>query len=371
MERLIRLTPAAIFALLASCNASIGGDLNRGELLHSLALSSARALSERDARAELAEAIRRPDAREGAIRLSEIVSGRLLGGGTVEQLRARLAADGQDFAGLVSAFPQDVDIYIPVRAQREAFTADKEVIVAVVDDERMLNEDDLSDLEAYDAEGNRIFLSASRIPDVTVVVVAPSEHSGEAFGGAEGIVDAAAFAAPAPAPAKTERIQVAASTAQEACNGRAHEDGDAHILQDFMVRDAHEPWFSGDPEIELLMAFPQGQQARFGLNGGAIDVNEENRVYPVGLPLYRWDRRIFAQDILYRIVERDPGFSTDIKVKATVPLPYGVGFADVEFVTTVSNADDDLGIQFVRFEDPCGALYSTGDADFNLFFSPE
>jgi hypothetical protein len=369
MERLIRLTPAAIFALLASCNGSIAGDPNRGELLHSLALSSARALSDPAARAELAEAVRRPDAREGVIRLSEIVSGQLFGGGSVEQLRGRLASDGQDFAGLISAFPKDVDVYIPVKAQREAFTADKEVIVAVVDDERMLDEDDLSDLVAYDADGNRLFLSASRIPDVTVVVVAPSEHSGEAFGGAEGIVDTAAFAAPA--PAKTERIQVAASSAQEACNGRAHEDGDAHILQDFMVRDAHEPWFSGDPEIELLMAFPQGQQARFGLNGGSIDVNEENRVYPVGLPLYRWDRRIFAQDILYRIVERDPGFSTDIKVKATVPLPYGVGFVDVEFVTTVSNADDDLGIQFVRFEDPCGALYSTGDADFNLFYSPE
>lgn len=362
--RLPLLASALVFSV-ASCDASIGGDANRGEMLHSLALSTARSLDDAEVRAELRAAFSRPGVAEGKIKLSEVTHGAsLVGSASLNKFRASLLAQEQDLVGLVAAFPEDVDIYIPAEAQRGSFNEDSEVIAVAVTEDRLLNEDDDSDLDAYDTKGNRLSISAKAPPQEIAVVVAPSETSGPGEGLVESPID---FVFEAPAPSEDELLRDAAS----ACTGRAHEDGDAQIMQDIMVRNVHEPWFLGSPEIYLLMAFPQGMQARFGFDGGNIDVNTANQLYPVGLPLYRWDRNLFAQDILFRFIEADGGWKMDINVKATVPLPYGVGMADVNFVTTLQNMDDDLGIQFVRFDDPCGALYSTGTVDWRLYYSPE
>lgn len=371
MRRVVlHLAPALGFTLLASCQASIGGDPDRGELLNALASSSARAFADPAVREELFAAFLRPEVREGKLHLSEIVAGGDLAGSIrLDNLRASLVTEGADFPALLSAFPEDIEMYIPIPEQRASFTPDKEVIFVVADPE--LEESD-ADLEAYDMDGNKLFLPRDVLPSVTAIVVTPAEPKGQS-----GLVAEPLRWVPEPGDEDgprydlTVRSVATPRSAAEACNGREHQDGDAHILADFMIRNTHEPWFFGAPEIQLLMAFPQELQARFELDGGEFDVNEPNQIYTVERPLFRWDRSLFAQDILFRVIEKDGGFSMDIDVKATVPLPYGVGFADVNFKTTIQNMDDDMGIQFVRFDDPCGALYSTGSADWHLYYSPE
>jgi hypothetical protein len=355
------LPAAALFALLA-CQAQIGGDPNRGDLLHSLAAASAKAFASPEVREEFASAIRRQDVAEGKIRLSEIASGGSFDGLVpLDALRASLTADGQDFPALLSAFPEDVELYIPIPEQRAAFTAGDEVVFVPADPEL---EDEDADLEAYDEEGQRLFLPRAPLPEVTVIAVAAAERAPQA-----GLAEELDFSPKAP-PLAEQRIEVGPSALPSACNGRAHVDGDAEVLQDFMIRNAREFWLFGAPEIVIKMAFPNGEQGTFSLNGGVIDVNDVNRIYPVELPLFRWDRDIFAQDVLFRVVETDGGFSADLVVTANVALPGGIGSANVDFRTTIQNLDDDMGIQFVRFDDPCGSLYSTGEADWHLYFRP-
>lgn len=130
-----------------------------------LAARLAVALEDRALRAELAQRFSDSRAPEGKLQFQTLARA------DNNRLLARLAATGSSsvrdlLADLDAA--RELELYLPVPSQRAAWHGDAKFLVATL-------EDDGERPVAFDAEGHRTFLSATRPPDVPVIALVPQE----------------------------------------------------------------------------------------------------------------------------------------------------------------------------------------------------
>ncbi|THF86475.1 DUF3103 family protein [Deinococcus sp. KSM4-11] len=192
--------------------------------------------------------------------------------------------------------------------------------------------DEFAPVTAYDAQGGRHVLDAHTLPTEPVVVVGVNERL-DAQGNVMKPIDASASSVPP-------------TLSAQACDSWEH-------LTSVYVRDDHEPWIRGDPEIYVQL----GSNSHDGLYQGSLpDVNDENKWYYPNRDLIRWSTTSLGSWMMYLWYERDGGSS--------ITLTFG---ADVKGVNgsvayTVADGDDQMGHATLAFVDRLKSFaLDTGD----------
>ncbi|WP_157445111.1 DUF3103 family protein [Deinococcus actinosclerus] len=186
--------------------------------------------------------------------------------------------------------------------------------------------DEFAPVVAFDAQGRRHTLDARTPPTQPVVVVGVAERVDE-----QGRVMVPA-ATRAGATAVTDP---AASVGAQACDSWER-------LISLYVRDDHEPWTRGDPEIYVQL----GSNSRDGLYVGSLpDVNGENKWYEPRRDLVRWSSTTMGNWMMYLWYERDGGGSLTLTIGADVKGVNG----SVSY--TVADGDDQMGHATLAFGD--------------------
>ncbi|GGL15230.1 DUF3103 family protein [Deinococcus radiotolerans] len=186
--------------------------------------------------------------------------------------------------------------------------------------------DEFAPVVAFDAQGRRHVLDGRTPPSQPVVVV----------GVAERVDDQGNVMIPA-------ATQAGAATLSEPGAGIGAQACDSwERLISLYVRDDHEPWSRGDPEIYVQL----GSNSHDGLYLGSLtDVNDENKWYTPNRDLIRWTSATMGNWMMYLWYERDGGSS--------ITLTFG---ADVKGVNgsvsyTVADGDDQMGHATLAFGD--------------------
>lgn len=123
------------------------------------------------------------------------------------------------------------------------------------------------------------------------------------------------------------------------------------------IRDDHEGWFNGDPEIYIMCAFSNaGTGAGLNFRVNLPHVNRERATYYIDSRLVR-HYTTYGDPMLCGVYEQD----------STILQSFTLGFKGLSFRFDFGNQNDDfLGSQIVNYWDPNGMRYDTGDALFTI-----
>lgn len=211
-------------------------------------------------------------------------------------------------------------------------------------------DEDLREVEAFDAVGRRYLLDAWTEPGFPVVVVGLNERTDR-----NGYL-LSEFVRPAPGDVAGEFAPLASSVVPKiACTATTHSYGAQEFLNEIKINNDHEPWTSGSPEIYATYSFPDLQ----GLRGQYFmtNVDNEGQWYSISGPLFYW-HSYYGNTFAMGIMEQDGSdFGT-----------LGFSFGGLSYTLNIHNGDDSLGVAVVSFLDPNCGSYSTGDADFKMAF---
>ncbi|GHF40971.1 hypothetical protein HNQ07_001535 [Deinococcus metalli] len=260
-----------------------------------------------------------------------------LGGGTVESLLASGPGETLHPLGTVTGSVRNLQVAV----RGPAWDAATHVPLVAVAPQ---GGDEFAPVVAYDAQGGRHVLDGRTAPSEAVVVVGVNERV-DAQGHVMIPIDVHAGAAP-PSPVPSGTVPSSPGLSAQACDSWER-------LSSLYVRDDHEPWVRGDPEIYVQL----GSNSRDGLYVGSLpDVNDENRWYTPNRDLIRWSSTTLGSWMMYLWYERDGGSS--------VTLTFG---ADVRGVNgsvsyTVADGDDQMGHAALAFGDRLSTFaLDTGD----------
>ncbi|MBW8878885.1 MAG: DUF3103 family protein [Acidobacteria bacterium] len=212
-------------------------------------------------------------------------------------LAGREAAFG-DLDSYASALPQ-LQISIPVGFKDWDAESTVPLVAFVPAD---VDDDDLREVEAFDATGRRYLIDAQTEPSFPVVVVGLNErtdrngylrpefaqpHSMDRTAAAKMIVqDPSDPSDPGGDVPSEPASPVYTPAAPNVCDPRAHAAGDHEFLHEIKINNDHEPWFKGSPEIYATYSFVdnQGIRGQFFMS----NVDDEGRWYSINGPLFYW-----------------------------------------------------------------------------------
>src|SRR3954447_20915036 len=282
--------------------------------------------------------------------------------GKVETVQKRSGggAAAIDLDALAAALPQ-LQISIPVGFKTwDPATTAPLVAFAPTD----VNDDDLQEVEAYDAAGHLHRLDAKTAPDFPVVVVGLNERTDKnGYLRPEfvrpSVPERAAEKTVAPADDPDGDVSyeptspVYSVAPSGACNARIHGYGDQELLYQIKINNNHEPWIKGSPEIYATYSFVDNVGVRGQFNMSAVD--NEGQWYTINGPLFYW-QSYYGITFIMAVYEQD---GSDL---GTFTVNYG-GF---NYTLQIHDGDDSLGSTPVSFNDPNCGYYSTGDSEFYL-----
>jgi endonuclease/exonuclease/phosphatase family metal-dependent hydrolase len=161
------------------------------------------------------------------------------------------------------------DLYFPVREHREQWQGGKDLIVAPVP---VRVEDDLEEITGFTLSGEEVSLSADRIPQRPVLVIAAEEHLTH----------------------ETRPIETREQPPEEPEEGEPEPDERHSSLGIPWVKlwDDHEGWFQGEPELHLQMWEGSWRSPSHAQNWPLHEVDDEETWYSLGDhgPIYwYWD----------------------------------------------------------------------------------
>jgi len=162
------------------------------------------------------------------------------------------------------------DLYFPVREHREQWQGGKDLIVAPVP---VRVEDDLEEITGFTLSGEEVSLSADRIPQRPVLVIAAEEHLTH----------------------ETRPIETREQPPEEPEEGEPEPDERHSSLGIPWVKlwDDHEGWFQGEPELHLQMWEGSWRSPSHAQSWPLHEVDDEETWYSLGDhgPIYwYWDR---------------------------------------------------------------------------------
>lgn len=227
------------------------------------------------------------------------------------------------------------------------------------------DDNDLSEVEAYDAAGRRHLLDAQVAPEFPVVVVGLNErtdsngylrpefvHPSSRNRVVEKFVEDPAD--PGGDVVYEQNSPTLSIVPSNVCDARTHAYGDQEIMYQVKINNDHEPWVKGSPEIYATYAFPNGQA---GVRGQFFmsNVDNEGQWYTINGPLFYWHStygNVFAMAF----------YEQDGSNWGTVNLTLG----SFSYTLAITDGDDPMGATVVNFLDPICGSYSTGDAEFKM-----
>lgn len=216
-----------------------------------------------------------------------------------------------------------------------------------------LDDDELIEVPAFDAQGRLHMLDARVEPTMPVVVVSLNERIDDL-----GFVSAFQEALPCDPTTAIDTCDdggggggggtIGGGTS--ICDPRTHSSGDKEILYQIKVNNDHEPWTRGDPEIYASYAFAgtSGVRGRFNMS----NVDDEGSWYTINGHLFYW-QSFYGNVFVNAIWESDGG--------GTASASYT--FFGINFSVSIEDSDDELGASPISFSDPNCGYYSTGDAE--------
>jgi hypothetical protein len=251
-----------------------------------------------------------------------------------------------------SAYPQ-LQISIPVGFQN---WNDEEHVPLVAFTPTDVNDQDVREIEAFDAAGHRYLLDARTEPGFPVVVVGLNERTDRNGYLLNEFVQPKSrdraidgLIAPGEAPPLTSLF-----TSSHDCGGAdVHSYGEQELLLEIKINDDGDGWPWSDPEIYAAYSFADNA----GIRGQhtLADVNVAGRWYPIEGALFYWQRS-YGDTFVMSIWEHDGG--------AQATFTYSIGGRS--FSVQIENDDDSLGAAPVNFLDPNCGYYNTGGAEFKL-----
>ncbi len=258
-----------------------------------------------------------------------------------------LAYDTEDkISAAVKGQDTGVNIYFPVDEHRQNWRGEAELLVAF---DPIGDEDEISTIVAYSvATGERVVLDPNVAPAVPTLVIAQDEHIKH---------DASAPLEESLRP-RTEEKSPSDFTTKAA--------GQFYLgIPQVNMRNDHEPWYRGDPEIYVLV----GQSYKTSPIESIIhlpNVNDEDKWYYLGdgpgSPLYFFFTEADYSDLSYfHFMESDGGG----KFTISASVEYKGAKVGLEYV--VEDGDDNLGKRYIhKSQVPLYGylLQSTGDMEF-------
>ncbi|GMA15429.1 DUF3103 family protein (plasmid) [Deinococcus metallilatus] len=188
--------------------------------------------------------------------------------------------------------------------------------------------DEFAPVTAYDAAGQVHTLDARQVPSQPVVVVGVNERTDEQGNLIAGLVSPGS------------------ALGTQSCDNKER-------LKSVYVRDKHEPWVRGDPEIYVKLGSNKIDNV---YTGSLINVNDTNRWYDIGRDLVTWSSTSVGNWMMYFWYERDGGSSITVTLNGEYK---GVG-GSVSF--HIADGDDRMGNALVGFgERQTTSTLDTGD----------
>jgi hypothetical protein len=231
-----------------------------------------------------------------------------------------------------------------------------------------VDDNDLKEIEAFDANGRRHLLDAQIEPDFPVVIIGLNERTDrngylrrEFVQSRSGSTDietmTLAFTEDPSDPGGDVPYEPPpppySAPPPSGCDARTHAYGDQEFLHQVKINNDHEPWVKGSPEIYATYGFVdnQGIRGQFFLS----NVDAEGSWYSINGPLFYW-QSYYGNTFAMAIWEQDgSNYGT-----------FTYNFGGLNYTLQIHDGDDSLGATAVSFLDPVCGSYSTGDAEFKL-----
>jgi hypothetical protein len=137
------------------------------------------------------------------------------------------------------------------------------------------------------------------------------------------------------------------------CDARTHNYGDKEILYQIKINNDHEPWVKGSPEIYAAYSSVDSQGIRGQYHMSNVD--NEGSWYTVNGHLYYWQSH-YGNTFAVAIWEKDgSNYGT-----------FSYSYSGFSYSVPINDGDDQLGSNPVSFFDPICGYYSTGDAEYKM-----
>jgi Protein of unknown function (DUF3103) len=338
--------------MLAACNSSPQAPVQSGDgqidsNLDQMARIFAQSMSDASLREAIkGAAIKRFDG-DTEVLYKDLAAQQLNAGQTVQQ-RLSLAYQ-QQTQGTVSALSLETAsaqlsalaqtsprLQVAVRGNIQSWDAKAEtplVAVAVEGAEDIT----LTQVRAYDSQGQVHTLDAQKDPERPVIVIGLNERTDETGKLLSDFKPAKASGAQAqPAPTESSSTLSLSAIAPQGCQGNYWEN-----MYQVHIRDKKEPWTRGAPDVRLKVSTPKNKRGVY--DGDFISVDETNRWYFYNRDLFYWTDANNGPWIEYFWYESDGGAPKTYKVSvsykgvtATVEFPVGNG-DDIYGWTTVTS----------------------------------
>lgn len=227
-----------------------------------------------------------------------------------------------------------------------------------------VDDEELIEIEAYDAQGQTYLLDTRVAPTEPVIVVSLNERTDE-HGFLRALGDSSlnggiSYQLAEPCAPETAIDTCdggggggGGGTTTSVCTARTHAFGDKEILYQIKINNDHEPWTRGAPEIYASYSFADSTNVKGKYYMGGVD--DEGRWYTVNGHLFYW-QSYYGNVFVNSIWEEDGGSSATAKFN----------FFGIDFTVNIMDSDDGLGAAPVSFHDPICGYYSTGDAEFKM-----
>ena len=220
---------------------------------------------------------------------------------------------------------------IAVRGDVEAWNADTYAPLVAYDPVGV-DETSLKQIKAFDARGKMHLLDARKAPGHPVIVLGISERTdekGQLLPEFEGSTDAQVSKAE-----RGARIAVPEDR-QDECR--------RVVINRVTLRDAHEPWFKGSPELYLQV---KGHGSDFILYDGRFRDIEEGESETYNRPLFNWCPPDQGHTLGFHWYEKDGGTALKLVytiVKGKIDLEPVVIESSVALEFEVKDEDDHVG----------------------------
>lgn len=331
----------ALALLLAACGSNQqppaqGGDTQINGSLEQMARVFARSMSDASLRSVIKEAATKRFDGDTEVLYQDLAAQKLMTGQTVEQqlalayqqeLQAQravgtlsLSAASEKLAALAQSNPR---LQVAVRGKLEAWDPSAYTPLVAFAPEGV-EDTALAQVTAYDGQGRVHLLDAQKEPQQPVIVIGLNERindQGELL--------------PLFVPSGSGEFTLLPSppAATASVEAQARNDEKLHALY---LRDKHEPWIRGDPEIMLKVA-SQKIPHNGPYAGGFNNADDTGKWYYYYRPLFYWTSTNVGNWIIYFWYERDGGSSVTVSVNASYR---GVG---VNASFTIQDGDDRMG----------------------------
>lgn len=223
-----------------------------------------------------------------------------------------------------------------------------------------IDDNQVEQLKAFDAQGNVHTLDAKNAPSQPVVVVGINERTVGST--TSSTLEPIAPVCPEIYSASTDYMcepyppEPTPFPEPTPVAPRAHAYGDREILSQIKINHDHEHWWMGAPEIYASMSFSDntGIKARCQLP----DVDDTGKwYYNLNCSPFYWQQS-YGDTFINSIWEQD---YNDLKL-------FTVTYEGKSYGLQIHNDDDLLGYGPVNFLDPDNGYYSVGDAEYRMRF---